>query len=235
MVSNTTAKAVKTAALNRQKIIHWMIGFTLLALSFFTLNPTNQAHACEFFVPDNAGNPVKGPSFDQIGHGFTPGLLNCGDETHRLMVITLGVDPSEPYIGVRDEPLFKSDITGPLETLNDIQISGNASVHILGRINSSSVVGKRRGFVRFATLCNIGETQEPLNCSWQKQRIKFRTTNVDTNADGKVDQTHHELSIYNGSDRLHMVSFWAPFRTHIQNTTADWIDALHAFGIKVTG
>ncbi|MEO1067204.1 MAG: hypothetical protein AAFW47_07485 [Pseudomonadota bacterium] len=223
--------AAKTNTPNRPALM--LAAIIILLSSILTLSP-REAHACSFLVPDANGNAQRGPSLHTINRGFTHGLLDCGGENHAMMIITIGVDKNEPHVGVRDDPLFSADIVGELETVDDISISRTAKLHVLGRANASPRIGARRGFVRFATVCDVNEGYEPLNCSWGKARIKVRTTVVDTDADDIVDRSYHELSVYNGSDRLHMVTFWTPHRSHLRGTTADWISALHAFGIDIS-
>ncbi|MEM8838952.1 MAG: hypothetical protein AAGE89_12725 [Pseudomonadota bacterium] len=230
---NRNARKTRVIAAQEQRVSRTLFHAFWILLALIILAWPGAARACEFFVPDEAGNAIRGPSFDRIDNGFTHGLLRCGGETHGLMIMTLAIDINEPHIGVRDDPLFKLEVLGPLERVDDIQVSGTSSVYVLGRANASPRVGNRRGFVRFATLCDEHFNGKPLNCSWGSARIKFRATTVDTNADEKFDRTYHELSIYRGEGKLHMVTFWTPHRRHIKATTADWITALHAFGFDV--
>ncbi|MEP2944351.1 MAG: hypothetical protein ABJL18_03705 [Hyphomicrobiales bacterium] len=207
---------------------------TAFLVSFFVFAAPQNAEACEFFIPDKNGNAIKGPSFDAMTDGFTSGLLECGNETHRLMVITIDVDTSQEHIGVRDDPLFSTDVTGELEALRDVAVSDTSNVHIMSRVNQSPFIGVHRGYVHFATLCDIQNEATPLNCSWGKSRIKFRSTILDTDLDQIVDRSYHELSVYSGDGRLYMISFWTPHRSKISSTTADWISALQAFGLDIT-
>lgn len=206
--------------------------FLAFFLSIFVA-VSSPAHACQFLIPDASGNAAQGPSLDTIADGFTQGLLDCGGESHRMVVMTINVDTSQDHIGVRDDPLFSSDVIGELKTVDNITVSPTSKVHILGRVNQSPRIGVRRGFVHFATLCNENQLLAPLDCSWGTSRIKFRTTIIDTDADEVVDRSYHELSIYQKNGRLHMVTFWTPHRDHIRHTTADWINALHAFGVDI--
>lgn len=215
----------------RKKCVSATLTAFLMSLFFFTAQ--QNAEACEFFIPDKNGNAIKGPSFDAMADGFTSGLLECGNETHRLMVITIDVDTSQEHIGVRDDPLFSTDVTGELEALRDVAVSDTSNVHIMNRVNQSPFIGVRRGYVHFATLCETKNEITPLNCSWGKSRIKFRSTIIDTDLDQIVDRSYHELSVYSSNGRLHMISFWTPHRTKISNTTADWISALQAFGLNI--
>lgn len=189
--------------------------------------------ACRFLVADGKGNVAPGPSFDALEGGFTHGLLDCGNETHRMLVITLNLDTGLDHIGVRDDPLFSTDVTGALKSVGDVTISKTSRVHVLGRVNQSPHIGVHRGFVHFATLCDADDTLAPLDCSWHSSRIKSRTTTLDTDNDEVVDRAYHELSVYKPSGRLHMITFWTPYRNAISSTTRDWISALKAFGIDV--
>lgn len=211
----------------------FLTAFAMMMAAAIVFN-IDDAHACDFLVAGPNGSAVKGPSFDKMQDGLTSGILECGPEIHRLMVITLNLDPSLEHIGVRDDPSFSTDVLGDLKRLQDVPVSGNANVHILSRVNEPPSIGVNRGFVHFATLCDGRDADTPLMCSWGQSRIKFRITALDTNADQVVDSAYHELSVYNNEGRLHMVTFWAPYREQIQHTTADLISALEAFGLDFT-
>lgn len=206
---------------------------TKYGLSLFLFIAPQNVEACEFLIPDTNGNAIQGPSFETIADGFTRGLLDCGTETHNLIVMTIDIDTSQKHIGVRDDPLFSTAVTGELKPLGNVPVSATTNVHIMSRVNQSPLIGIRRGYVHFATLCDRHNDATPLNCSWGKSRIKFRSTILDTDLDQIVDRSYHELSIYSGNGRLHMISFWTPLRPKISNTTADWINALRAFGLDV--
>ena len=203
-------------------------------ISFFFLTAPQNAHACEFLIPDINGKVIKGPSFDKMANGYTTGLLDCGAETHRLMIITIDVDTSQEHIGVRDDPLFSPEVTGELKAFEDVAVSATSNVHVMSRVKQSPYIGVNRGYVHFATLCDINNETTPLNCSWGQSRIKFRSTILDTDLDQVVDRSYHELSVYSTAGRLYMISFWTPHRSEISNTTEDWIGALEAFGLDVT-
>lgn len=205
---------------------------TLVLILFAAPEPA--LAACDFLIPNQNGAATKGPTFDRLDDGFTRGVLDCDGEIHRLLVMTIDIDTTQEYVGVRDDPLFSTDVTGDLKSVNNISVSGTSMVHVMGRVNQSPRIGVRRGFVHFATLCEEGNGIDPLNCSWGTSRIKFRSTTLDTDADEIVDRSFHELSIYNANGRLHMVTFWTPHRGEISNTTNDWIGALRAFGLDVT-
>lgn len=208
---------------------------TLIALGFglLALVPSRSAAACNFLVPDANGNAVQGPSFGAMHDGFIRGLLECGAGTYNLMIMTINVDTTQKHVGVRDDSLFGSDVTGELKTISNVPVSTTSNIYVLDRVNQSPFIGVRRGFVRFATLCDAKDAMAPLNCSWGTSRIKFRATTLDTDADEVVDRSYHELSIYNADGRLHMVTFWTPNRDQIINMTEDWISALKAFGLDV--
>lgn len=221
------------------KKIKTCISFSLPALLgslFLIAAPVSHtpAHACQFIIPDANGNEARGPSFDMMSTGFLQGAIECGDEIHQLHVMTIDVDAKQTHLGVRDDPLFTQDVTGELKPLSAVPVSSNTNVHILGRVNQFPRIGVRRGFVRFATLCDADDTLAPLDCSWRTARIKFRTTIIDTNADEEVDRSYHEMSIYDGKGRLHMVTFWTPHRSQLDTTANDWISALKAFGLDFT-
>lgn len=219
---------------NIKRCISVSLSIVLGALSF-SLAPFSltTAQACQFIVPDANGNEADGPSFEAMSTGFMQGALDCGDEIHRLVIMTIDVDAQKEHLGVRDDPLFTQDITGELKPLSDVSVTSKTNVHIMGRVNQFPRIGVRRGFMRFATLCDADDGMAPLNCSWGSSRIKFRTTTLDTNADEKVDRSYHEMSVYDGKGRLHMITFWTPHRTQLNSTANDWISALKAFGLDV--
>lgn len=205
----------------------------VLGLAFFLPLASQDAKACEFIVPDANGRIAKGPSFEMMDDGLTSGLLSCNGEIFRMTVMTIAVDTSQKHIGVRDDPLFSTQTMGELEAVGSVPISDNALVHVLGRVNQSPRIGPRRGFVHFATLCDAKDAMAPLNCSLGNARIKFRTTVMDTNDDEIVDHAFYELSVYQASGRLYMVSFATPTRERLDASTADVIAALRAFGLDV--
>ena len=204
------------------------LGAALLSFSPISQTP---AHACQFIIPDANGKEARGPSFEMMSTGFLQGAIECGDEIHQLHVMTIDVDAKQAHLGVRDDPLFTPDVTGELKPISAVPVSSNTNVHIMGRVNQFPRIGVRRGFVRFATLCDADDAMAPLDCSWRAARIKFRTTIIDTNADEEVDRSYHEMSVYDGKGRLHMVTFWTPHRPQLNTTANDWISALKAFGL----
>ncbi|MBA4781627.1 MAG: hypothetical protein H2045_00210 [Rhizobiales bacterium] len=205
-----------------------------IALALFFPLLSQEAKACEFVIPDSNGNIAKGPSFELMDDGLTNGLLSCNGEIFRMTIMTIAVDISQKHIGVRDDPLFSTQTMGELKTVGSVPISDNARIHVLGRVNQSPRIGLRRGFVHFATLCDAADAMAPLNCSLGNARIKFRTTTMDTDDDEIVDHTFYELSVYQASGRLYMVSFATPTREQLDASTADVIAALRAFGLDVS-
>ena len=81
---------------------------------------------------------------------------------------------------------------------------------------------------RFFTFCENTAGADPLDCSVGKTRIKGRRTAEDTDRDGYLDASMHEISYYDGASKLHFMQFVTPWS---QSMTADaglWIEAVNA-------
>ncbi len=92
-------------------------------------------------MSDNQGQAILGPSFDYLSDGFTRGALRCGGNEYRLMIMTLHVDTSLNHVGVRDDPLFSTQVVGALEPLGSVSVSNSSTVHIMARVKAAGYVG----------------------------------------------------------------------------------------------
>lgn len=169
--------------------------------------------------------------------------LRCGSEIRPVTIWTLKVDVGAEHLGVRDLPLFQTSNTGPLRQIAEAEIPGAARLAVMVREGDVETIrssgARARSYRRFATFCDadreIRQTAPPLDCSLNGARVKARATAYDANQDGELDVVNHEVSLYLGGDRLHVVFFSEEYKTSALSGAATWIDVLVSFGALLPG
>ncbi|QKV19939.1 hypothetical protein [Oricola thermophila] len=200
----------------------------LAAIFALLLSP---AEACTFLLEDDSGPRIA--RLGDIRPGTTRGVLSCGARRHAVLFWTLAVDADKAEIGVRDGKLFDTRFTGPLTELMSARIENHVRVSVHERTETtgmprSPMPAGRHSFRRFVTFCDLGNDADPLDCSVGSARIKARATATDSDRDGHPDFSLHEISLYDGTSRLHVMSFTAPFADSITAEIGTSIEAINA-------
>ena len=187
------------------------------------------AHACEFVVQGQDHSAT----FDTVAEGVVSGSIRCGRDTHPAYIWTLHVDGDQASLGIRDDELLNTDHLGPLDELLAADIEDHTRLTVLERtetipMSRSPIPAGWFQLTRFFTFCEKATGTDPLDCSVGTARIKGRRTAEDTDRDGYLDMSTHEISYYDGASKLHFMSFVTPWT---ESATADaglWIEALNA-------
>ena len=188
------------------------------------------AQACEFVAGSDPGSPV---TFDTVADGIVSGSLRCGHEAHPAYIWTLPVDGDQAELGIRDDRLHNTDHVGPLGRLLAADVEDHVRLTVLERretipLSRSPVPQGWFRFQNFFTFCGIAEGVDPLDCSVGKARIKGTRTDDDTDRDGYLDTSTHEISFYDGASKLHFLSFVTPWTESLTADAGHWIEALNA-------
>jgi len=205
--------------------------FLPLVLAVFFALPLASSHACEFLLDGDSGpEPVR---LTGIQPGIVFGTLSCGSTRRLAQFWTLGVDPEQAMLGVRDGKLFDTKYTGPLTELVSAQIENHVRVSVHERSETigmprAPVPAGRHSFRRFVTFCDLGGSADALDCSLGAVRVKARATAKDADRDGFLDISLHEISLYDGGSKLHVMSFVTPYAASVTTDIATWIEAINA-------
>lgn len=195
------------------------------------------ATSCALVAADAAPNSAEIASPNLPG-GLTAATLQCGETARAVTVWTLEVDASADYLGVRDAPLFNTNDTGPLQKIAAAALPGEVEINVFVRAGAGALVKAANraapSLRRYATFCDAEPSDAratPLDCSVKGAHVKARATAHDADQDGALDVVHHEVSIYPGADRLHVVSYAEPYRASPLSGAALWIDVLSSFDL----
>lgn len=192
------------------------------------------------------------PEDGRTASGAAPSLLNaapegvsrialdCGGRIETFQIWTLAVDSTAATLGVRDDPLFAPRHTGPLVAIADAEIGDFARVTVMTRAEALAAptlrgtpiaLGPQDASQRvFGTICDLDAAGAPLDCAVGGRRIKMRADPIDADRDGFVDARAHEISIYDGANRLQVVSFLSTFEDAPLSAAATWLEVLAAVG-----
>lgn len=190
------------------------------------------ASACEFLVATKNG-AVRAETFDTVPDGVVAGKLHCGSEAYSAFVWTLAVDGDQPSLGIRDDKLHDTTMTGPLSRRLVARVGDHARLTVLER---TETVGMARApapsgwfsFQSFFTFCEAGADVDPLDCSLGHARVKGWRKDEDLDRDGFLDVTKHEISYYDGASRLHFMNIVTPWKESVTAGAVIWIEALDA-------
>ncbi|MCI5074967.1 hypothetical protein [Oricola sp.] len=190
------------------------------------------ALACEFVSDEIEGRAIT-ETLASVKDGLVPGALRCGTEEHPAYVWTLGVDGDQPSLGIRDDKLFETRHTGPLSPLLAAKVEDHVRMTVFERsetvkIARAPLTDDRFSFRRFFTFCDADGSADPLDCSVGSVRIKGRRTALDTNRDGFLDMSDHEISYYDGASKLHVIGFSTPYSDSLTADAGLWIEAINA-------
>ncbi|WP_193174450.1 hypothetical protein [Oricola nitratireducens] len=200
----------------------------LAVLFVLTASP---AAACEFLT--DAGNGPEAVQFADIQPGIAPGALRCGSDLFPGYLWTLGVDGQQAELGIRDDKLFDAESTGPLVELLSAKVEGHARVTVHERRETAAMPRSPlpQGWFqyrRFVTFCDATGYDDPLDCSLGRARVKARATAADSDRDGYLDMSTHEISFYDGASKLHVLNFVTPWTESLTADIATWIEAINA-------
>lgn len=203
-----------------------------LTLVSLCVLPAVPAMACEFFLPDQSGGPAAA-RFETVPDGIVSGMLRCGDESHAAFVWTLGVDADQPSLGIRDDKLIETGHTGPLSELLKARVEDHVRLTVLERTETVDMARSPMPegwfrYTRFFTFCEEIEGGDPLDCSVGKARIKGRRMAEDTDGNGYLDVSTHEINFYDGASKLHVLGFTTPYSDSMTADAGLWIEALNA-------
>ena len=139
--------------------------FVLAALftALFTALAQAPAAACEIWAERSHGRPeAVAPA--HLPEALTSAHLRCGNDARPVLIWTLAVDGAAPHLGVRDEPLFRTDVTGPLLPVAEAAIPGAANLSVLVRASAAATIDasgpQAPSYRRFATFCDAAESSE---------------------------------------------------------------------------
>lgn len=200
----------------------------LIALAFCAAEP---AAACTLTSPtDESMRPLR---LADMPDGLSGAVMRCGAREMKLQVWTLAVDGAAASLGIRDEPLFSADRTGPLTRLISAKVEAAGQVAVFERRETAALSQggdqvRRQAFRRFATFCDGRAGADPLDCSLGAARVKARVSVRHADEDGIPDVGVHEISVYDGADRLQVISFIAPYAASPVRDVALWIEVLNA-------
>lgn len=124
------------------------------------------ASACEFLVKGTGETP-RSVTFDTIADGIVSGLYRCGAKAYPALVWTLPVDGKQKSLGIRDDRLVDTKLTGPLGQLLVADVEDHVRLTILERAETMSMSRSPvpKGwfrFQRFFTFCDAGAA-DPLD------------------------------------------------------------------------
>lgn len=210
----------------------------LAAASLIAAASPSQASHCSVWTSPDESRAAE-IDLSELPEAVVMATMRCGDDARDVAVWTLKVDASAPFLGVRDAPLFQTSNTGPLRAIAEADIPGAAHLTVFVRAHDEPAIRARGDRApshrRFATFCFEDHHTErmgsALDCSLKGARVKARATAKDVDMDGVLDVMKHEVSLYLGGDRLHVVFFSEPFRSSALSSAAPWIDVLTSFGV----
>lgn len=184
--------------------------------------------------------PHAGARLSALPDGLYAATLDCGGEMTPLEIWTLTVDADEPHLGVRDDALFSEEHTGPLVRVGDAVIGKAARVTVLLREQTARRTDAASDFQQapyrtFGTVCDVHHFGTPLHCGVGARRIKIRSDARDSDLDGALDLSFHQVSVYDGADRLQVISFPAAYDPSPMAAAADWVALLDKLALLAYG
>lgn len=168
-----------------------------------------------------------------LPEGVISGEAVCDGLTWPMAVWTMAVDGTSADLGIRDRPLFRGTPANPLVEVGRATVGG-ARMTIFQRQTTTPAdqdgADRRPPFRLFGTICDEGAA-EPLDCSSGSARIRMRANVIDTDGDGTLDRVRHQVSIYDGADRLQVLMFETPHAGRPLANAVPWIEALRLAGM----
>ena len=181
-----------------------------------------------------AGAPVP---LAELPEGIVRGLGVCDGLERPMAVWTLAVDAASQDLGIRDRPLLHSVPANPLVPVTEAEVAPAGRLSIFRRDRSplrpagepADAPDRRAPYRLFGTFCDP-PAAEPLDCSAGAARIKMRADVVDADLDGALDRVRHEVSIWDGADRLQVLMFETDHAGRPLGNAVPWIEALTLAG-----
>lgn len=176
-------------------------------------------------VPENGGGETH---IRQLQDGIFLGSVVCQHGSRPISVWTMTVDATASELGVRDNPLFAGMSGNPIIAVASIGY-GQDSRFTVFRRRQSLEGGLQPGAPDrvFGTLCATPEAAEPLDCSIGPSRVKMRVDIRDVDADGAHDRAFHEISIYDGTNRLQVVYMETDYDARPHAMVRQWLGLLN--------
>lgn len=207
-------------------------GAGLMPAATAQAQPSGPAIKCVFAVPDMASGSIETHRLHTLREGTSRGLIKCMTRHQRADVWTLDIGNS-PTVGVRVGPLFRTSIVGKLGTLARLTIKGAARLTIFEPVSTIETtragnISRRYRYQVFMTLCDASTAADPLNCWFGTARVKGRVTMVDGDRDGELDTAQHEISVFDGGSRLHVIAFNTTLAAEPEDHAGRWVEALAA-------
>ena len=190
---------------------------------------------CVLALQDHAIGEAGTPPLAGLKEGTERGFIKCAAGHRQAHIWTLDIG-SSPRAGVRVDPLFRTSIVGPLQLMAQLTLAGAARLSIFERETTASqtragAVSRRHRYQRFMTLCDAATAADPLNCSYGAARVKGRVTMADADRDGELDTALHEISVFDGGTRLHVIAFSTGLAAQPEDHAGVWVEALQATAI----
>lgn len=168
--------------------------------------------------------------------GISRGQASCDGVVRPMAVWTLGVDRRAPDLGVRDRPLFRSRAANPLVPVAAAEVAGAGRLTLFKRREDHArgaapegAPDRRPPFRLFGTFCDLAAA-DPLDCAAGSARIKMRGDVIDSDGDGTLDRVRHQVSIWDGADRLQVLMFDAAHAGRPLGNAVPWLEALALAG-----
>ena len=203
-----------------------------LSVLLVALSPLT-AGAAECGLAPHSVEPAEITPLESLPEGIVRGRGICDGFDRPMAVWTLPVDPEQEDLGIRDRPLFRSVPANPLVAVTEAAVGADARIAIFRRQRSpaaSAEAPDRRPPHRlFGTYCDAGSA-EPLDCGANGARIKMRADVVDSDGDGALDQVRHQISIWDGAERLQVLMFDTRHAGRPLGNAVPWIEALRLAG-----
>lgn len=178
------------------------------------------------------GGPAT--ALEALPEGIVRGRAECDGVERPIAVWTLGVDATAPDLGIRDRPLFRSRAANPLVPVADAAVGEAGRLWLFKRREDhaqgeASEPDRRPPFRLFGTFCEATAV-EPLDCSAGAARIRMRADVVDSDLDGALDRVRHQVSIWDGGERLQVLMFETPHAGRPLGNAVPWLEALALAG-----
>ncbi|MEM6676373.1 MAG: hypothetical protein AAF675_00720 [Pseudomonadota bacterium] len=195
------------------------------------------AMACSFHPGQTVEQAGPATELAALEPGISQGWLRCGNAPEKPLVVwTLSVDETQPYVGVRDAPLFLELPANPLVPLTGYGYRDNGRIALLMSTEDAAeappeagLPDRRKPHRLYGTLCGA-EAEDALNCSLGGHRLKVRVDAQDTDGDGILDFARHELSYYSPG-RLQVVRFPSAHSADPRAMVAVWMEIITLAGL----
>lgn len=204
----------------------------IAAFAFGASAPPSLAEPCGVVAATGA----EATPLEALPEGIVRGRAECEGLSRPVAVWTLPVDGGAADLGIRDRPLFRSRAANPLVRVARAAVGEAGRLTLFKRREAhtrtegaADLPDRRPPFRLFGTFCDLAAT-EPLDCRAGAARIKMRADVVDTDRDGALDRVRHEVSIWDGADRLQVLMFETEHAGPPLRNAVPWVEVLALAG-----